>query len=773
MMRAGPIALLRGALVVGIFLLGLAGFTGSSWWYEAVIDPLNDAPTRAQRRELFGFSRPIRGDEYRVDLPLARANQRSEPAFPLVNLDLGLGQLQRNPYDVPVLEWGVVIRPWTWPLFLDDRWSHGVRWFMREALLLAALFAWFGVIVGGRERAGARERPRLAIATLGALAVFFSSHLVWWRGHAMPQVVALAGIVVFAAGRAAGTANRRALARWLLLVCWLSACAFSAFYPPIFAPVLWIVSGSVFDVQLRARRTWLGAAAATVPVLLAIAVGAAVAIAYYAPYVAVVLESLYPGRRVTSGGEVAWQRLAAMFWPSLHAYAPPHGYEFFSGAPQVPGNVCEAAAVEVAPFFFLAAAMLVSSRVRSAAWSALREHPGLTTAVAVLAAWVFLPVPPLFGKLTLLQWTQGGRAWMPFGVGLALLTAAVLAELAARPGEQGRFAWKELLVAAVVVAGMVALGRTQLPPDGRAFWFPLILTAGLLLAGAAALNTPRGAPLLGLAWMVPLALSTARVNPLLRSRDLFHESGAHLAVADALARTPGRLVDYGTHNGATLGGFGWPVLTGVDTAPDASLWRFLERDVPGLTEETWNRYAHVRMVLPPTPTRLVQADYFIAQLSPCSARAAAVGVNHLLTTRDAVLPDACAAGFERRPVGDLSLWTRRRPVRLIGVARGARPASALGFDWSAAAGSAARVIRLRDRVVLEVPGAPGTYYAYAVNLGVLDEVVCTNASATFVDTHVVVSPLGAAQGSCELRFLGTHGAVLRLLGKRRAYSPSA
>jgi hypothetical protein len=756
---------LRRLAVAAIFLLGVAGFTGSSWWSAARGDALNAPATRAQDREVLGFSRPVRSDEFGVDLPLARANQLADPPFPTVNLNLGLGQHQRNPFDAPVLDWGVVIRPWTWPLFLADRWAHGVRWFMREALLLAALFAWFDVVLGPPRRDDAPSRTRTAVATLAAVGVFSSSHLVWWRGHAMAQVVAFAGVLVWAAARAAAARKPAARAAWLVAVAWLSACTFSSFYAPIFGAILWIVSGCVVDVALRERRGWRGVPGTALPILLAVAAGAATAIAYFAPYVAVVLDSLYPGHRVTSGGEVPWQRLAAMFWPSLHAYAPPHAHEMFAGTPEVPGNVCEAAAVEVAPAFVLGAALLTSRRVRSAVWAAVRARPGLTAALTILAAWIFVRVPPLFGTLTLLRWTQGGRAWMPFGVGLALLTAAVLADLAERPRDPGaRWGWRELLAGAAVVAAMAALARAQLPPDGRAFWFPILLTGGLVLAGAAALDRRAGAVVLAIAWCVPLALSTARVNPLLRSRDLFHEEAGHRAVAEALARTPGRLVDYSTHEAATLGGYGWPVLATVDTAPEASLWRFLAAALPGLEERTWNRYAHVRFVLPPAPTRLVQADLFIAQLPPCDARVAALGVNHLLTARDAVLPPGCAAEFERRPAGDLALWTRRRPVGLVGVAAGARPASALGFDWSPSAAGAARVTARRDGLVFDLPDAPGKHYAYAVNLGVLDEVACTNATAAFVDTHVVVSHGGGpGPGHCQIGFLGTVGAVRRLL----------
>jgi hypothetical protein len=96
-------------LAVGFLALGLAGLSGSSGWFGSEHDRLL-GPERSRRVEVFARSRGIRSDEWAVEQPMARAQQLADPAFPSVNLGLGLGQLMRNPYALPVLDWGAAFR---------------------------------------------------------------------------------------------------------------------------------------------------------------------------------------------------------------------------------------------------------------------------------------------------------------------------------------------------------------------------------------------------------------------------------------------------------------------------------------------------------------------------------------------------------------------------------------------------------------------------------------------------------------------------------------
>lgn len=752
---------------LALLAVGLAGFTGSSYWFYGSLDPLL-TPHERSSREVFAHNRAIRSDEWAVDTPLGRVQQTAVPAFPIVNRQMGLGHLQRNPFDAPVLDWGLAFRPLVWPLLLGNLWSHGVLWFLRSALLFLGLYALMRAVVDDPDALPDASRRRANIAGIAAIALFFSSWLTWWLSHGQAQVVAFAGLVVLAARkrRDARTLGRRLL--WTGSAFYFAACAFFNFFAPIWAPILWVVSAAVFDLHWKTERNLGRAALRTIPVLVVVAAGAIIAILYYTPYLALVADTIYPGRRIAVAGELPSGRLVDMIWPALEMISPMHGHPRYRG--KAPGmNECEAACIECAPFLLLGLMAVLDGPVRRAVTSALRRSPAMVVACAVLGAWLMLPLPRVLGDLTLLRWSPWNRTWLPFGLACAALAAAALTELAAEQGAR-RWPWRYVLVATgfLLVSWCLAAGQV-VALDPRLINTSAVM-AVLIIAGVAMIGTRWAAPVMALAWAVPLVLANGTVNPLLRSRDLYAQGEGHAVVNRALQEAPGRIVDYTGMIGATMAGFGWPMLSGLQTTPDLDLFRFLSPDAPGLSPAVYNRYAHVRFALPPEPSRLDWADAIQLGISPCSQRLAALGVNHFLTRHDAKWPSECADAFQRRRAGDLVLWSRKVPVRDVGVAVHDRPSSALDFDYIAggASASAAEVHPARDGLEIEIAPGERRSLAIAMNLGTIGSIHCERATATTMDAHVVVEAVGRDGGRCRVNYIGTVDAVWRLLAPRSA-----
>ena len=193
---------------LALLVLGVAGFSQSSWLCAVRGDRLFTAAER-DVREVYGSSRRIRSDEWAVETPQVRAQQLA--GFPLVNLNEGIGELQRNTYDIPVLDWGLPLRPLTWPYFLPFRWSHGVRWFLRDVLLLLGVYALLTAFVEDRRTAAAV-----------AVAVFFSSAFVWWRSTVMIEFV---GFLCLTGGVAAWAVRKRTLPAFALTAYCAAPCA--------------------------------------------------------------------------------------------------------------------------------------------------------------------------------------------------------------------------------------------------------------------------------------------------------------------------------------------------------------------------------------------------------------------------------------------------------------------------------------------------------------------------------------------------------------------
>ena len=754
---------------LAIFCCGLLGLSGSSW-IELIRGGRLITGLPRWQHEFFASSRGIRSDEWAVQTPQARAQQLSTPKFALVNPDEGLGALQRNAYSTPVLDWGLPFRPLIWPYFISNPWSHGVQWFLREALLLLAL-GWLAAEFVSREGAPQLERrQRGTAAALAALAIFLSSAMTWWVSTPMIEFMLFAIFAGAAGASAARAVSARERAVRLAATGYLATCAFSTFYPPVWAPTLWVLCGLLFDAHWSRHRRLLPALRGAAPLIAILAAAAVVGIVYHLPYLSLIIDTAYPGRRVAIPAGLPPWRLVDLLWPSLTTSAPVRCFQPVYLGPE-DSNVCEASAIEAIPLLLLLGTALVSARVRRALLAVLRARPATLAAAAVLAAWLLLPLPGWFGTVSLLRWSPAVRVWIPFTLACALLVAAVLTELRVDEREEPRSRWV-LAAGAAVIAGSAFAARAHVNTGlitgcvARAWWPPMILAAVLLLVSLAFLGTRRGALWLLAAWLAPIALANFSVNPMIHTRQLFLRGPGHDAIDAALARAPGRLVDVATHPGATLSAFGWPVLTGVQVSPDLALWRFLAPDSPGLVDAVYNRYAHYQFVLPPLPSRLVQGDVFVAGVSPCSPRLATLWVNHFLLDAAAAIPKECEAEFTVSKAGDLRLWSRRAPVCRFGVASGA-PSSALDFDYSC--GPHQRGARFEPGVLgfsIVVPPDPSRSFSMAFNPAVIESIECTGATARTVDAHVVVHPDGGSVASCRARYLDSWGALRRLLRAR-------
>ena len=739
------------------------------------LDPLLTGEERAAHHEVFGQARAIRSDEWGVGTPSVFAQQRSHPPFPLVNLDEAVGQLQRNPADVPVLDWGIVFRPLLWPLLLGNAWSLGLRWFLRESLLFLSLF-WLLSVLSARPGASDEEsRWRTSIAAVAAIAVSFSSAFRWWMSTGLTDMVVYAGsaVAAVATGRRAPTRGRRLL--WSLATFYAATCFFFVFYPPSWAPFIWVMAGAVIDLLSREGRTPARLAGALAPLVVVVALAGLIGIAYYSPYLALVSHTAYPGNRISLGGELSLDRLLDMMLPSHDVLTPIKGEaEYVGRAPWM--NVCEASVVETIPFFLLLATAAVSAQVRAAFRAVARRNPGTVFACALLGAWMFLPLPRWFGTLTLMRWSPGIRTLFPFGIAVAILAASLLAELVANPPTR-RLAWSEVAFGLLALAtAFVGAHQHLLPSIPMTWhWLPMTVVAVTSMVGLLVLHDSRGAFVLAAGWALAVFLINVKVNPIIRTRDLFFKGSGYAAIERALAEKPGRIVDYQLHFGNTLVGHGVPSLASVQFAPDLGLYRFLTAG-QGTPEDLYNRYANTMLAFPPAKTQLLNQDHFQVAVSPCSRRLAALQVNHFVVSAPTALPSDCSNSFETIRAGDVVLWSRKAAVCRFGVARGPRPPeSAEEFDYSCRASREGqpRLEVGRLGFDLQAPAGSGIHYAMAINTSILGQVSCVNAEAEIVDTHLVVSPDGRGQVRCSVTYLDTLGGIRRLLETRKRPATAA
>lgn len=756
------------ALAFLLLAPGLAGLTGSSFTFGMREDPLLNGAERASHNELFGIARDIRSDEWGVGLPSVRAQQRSDPSFPLVNLNEGLGQLQRNSADTPVLDWGLAFRPLLWPLLVGNRWSLGVRWFLRESLLFLSLFLLFSVLCARPEAGEEEARRRSSICALSALAVLFSGAFCWWMSTGFTDMAVYASAAVVAVALARRAASRRLRVLYTLAMAYAASCFFFVFYPPSWAPFIWVMGGAAFDLHFREDRSPRRLLVAMVPLVVVIAFAALLGLAYYSPYLALIRHTAYPGRRTAAAGELPLSRILDMILPSHDVLAPLDQPARYLGRIAFM-NVCEASVVEVTPLFLLVAMSLVSARVRDALRVVVRRNAGTLVVWLLLGAWMFLPLPDWFGAVTLMRWSPSKRTLFSFGMATAILGASLLCELAAAQPAR-RIAWREIAFGLLALTAAFLLGRRHLDAAIHVPWTangPLLVVALSSAVGLVLLHDWRGPTVLAAGWALSLFMVNVKVNPLVRSRHLFYRGEGYAAIEKALAEEPGRVVDYRIHFGNTLAGHELPSLATVQFAPDLGFYRFLTAGAEGVSEDLYNRYAIATFALPPEKTRILNKDedYIQVAISPCSRRLAALGVNHFVVPATAAVPAECANAFTVAPAGEVVLWSRKEPVCTFGLATGLRaPLSAEDFEFSCKhSGEQPRFHVRRSGFDIEAPAGAGVHYAIAMNTSLVGKSECSNAGLRTLDAHLVLSPTGTGPAHCSVNYFDSVDAIRQLL----------
>ncbi|HEL3863852.1 TPA: hypothetical protein UM690_000861 [Stenotrophomonas maltophilia] len=529
---------------------------------------------------LLGKARGIRMDEWMVYTPYVQIAVAND--FGATNAFSPYHETLRSFQALPLLDWGLLFKPYHWAFFILPPANAYSFFFMFMAM--AFLCGWALFLRQLRV-------PPLA-AVLVALTLYFSPYVqVWWTTNwgafALAPWVAVAWLRID---------NRwlRILASAYALVVWLLAVA----YPPFIISALLAMGVLV----LAFRRDAL-----TVARLLDAAVAGGLALlaflGYFHEAIEIVRNTVYPGQRESAGGGVSPVALLTHGFPNLmtRGFYPLPAFE--------PSNACEIAVFSSLLPLFTA---VLADWTQVLRWA--RGHRlslgVLVAGIALVACWIFLPVPLRIGQLTGLSMVPPTRALLALGLLLNIGCAIVLVRGGVRLG-RGRL----LLLAALLLAGCLlkfAFGQGSFSRlHATADAWPLLCVGVLAFAA----RRPRFA-----AHPVALVLAVAALgnvltnglfNPVQSARPIFDmDRGAVLASMQARGArqaADGALVVEGRY-GALLSGVGIPAVNHTLYFPQLAYFRARFPDMPeDRFNTTFNRYHHV-MVSDVAEPRSMYAD---------------------------------------------------------------------------------------------------------------------------------------------------------------------
>lgn len=608
------------AAFAALVTLGVHGFSLPAWHRVLDGSPAHEV--------LWGEARPIRSDDWKVQIPQALTQASHRPAFPVRNDLVGLGQNMLVPVALPVAHPLTLFRPTLWGWFLGPDAGVAWQWWAQALGLFAAWLLVLEIVTGGS----------VGLAALASLALLVSPFLQFWALGSAPHA-GYAALCFVAFHRLLHARSRRAIAGSALLLGWAGGCFALAVYPPFQVAMAWLLvflaAGILFEARgSLALRPRLGARAAGLALGAAVAAGALAWLALDASEaIARMRDTVYPGHRIASGGDRSVPELLASNL-ALASFVKDDWGRLL--------NVCEAAS------FWLLFPVVGAGLLRRRAAGAPRDPVALALLLACAAFTVYcvVGVPEWLARATLLSLSPGKRAVLALGFADVLLLARVLS----RPPEARRtdrpfalavaLAWMLLLALCAralraALPGLPALGLGALVVANGALAF-LVLRAQRAALPLAALVLGSG-------------ISTLWFNPVVRGGTAYLRENPVAQLALAADREAGggtRWIAFGPDElGDLLRAVGLQALSGLHAVPQFELWQRL--DPEGRAAQVYNRYAHVgfsasRQAEP--GFRLISPDTFQVALRPTPAVLRALGVTHVLVrVADPALFEALAS----------------------------------------------------------------------------------------------------------------------------------
>lgn len=556
-----------------------------------------------ESQPLLGTARQIRTDEWMVLTPMTQLAVRG--GFKPEDQVSPYGQSLRGFIALPIADWSLAFKPQLWAYWiLPPAYAYSMYW----AIL------WGGMLSGYALLLRLCGVP-MSLAVLGSVILWMSHFVqVWWTGPAPAFALAPWPAVIL-------LSQLRTAAKCILVPYAAAVWMFGVLYPPYQIPTVLALGALALGlrrdvISLRSLVVVVGSGCAVL----------AIGYAYLHDVIEVMRSTVYPGSRVSSGGGLSSVQLASHVLPYLST---------FNFAPLIgKSNECEVAVVSTAlPLLLLCCIEYrsLSSALRQEAWPLCI----IGGTLALMFAWIALPIPSVVGRVLLWHYVPPYRMTWAFGMLLTLAAVALLARVNVR---------FSLARVAVFCAGMLVswlVGQRWSMDLGQrvalqAFdWFELAAIACICLAWVAAsyLKRTLGCDdrlMLGVAAAAAGIVTFGTFNPVQQAHDIFEippSARQEEFRAQARANPNGWLVTPGMY-GAILNGAGIPAINHCLPAPQLEFFRAVFPEIaPAQFNDIFNRYANV-MVRSDGGARLLQEDAVVVPMAAFmqpQPQAAAIG----------------------------------------------------------------------------------------------------------------------------------------------------
>ena len=570
---------------------------------------------------IVGTPRFIRMDEWVMLTPSAMSQYAL--GLPLENPSIGGGSASLV-FGLPVKDISMVLKPSTWPYYVFDMerafafsWNFNVFFFVAGMFLLLMLLT----------------KNNFWLSFAGAFFIFFSAGIQWWSYFLSIPMAYLNGIVIsFIYLLYSVHARSFIVASLTLCICSFSFLSF--LYPAFQVPLVYLYALVLLGYFLREKNFQLIAQhwktkSAIAGIFLVIL---CVVLVHYFSLAKDTFETMmntaYPGKRVSNGGDLVDGKLFADFFGLFMTD---------SHVPKLWQNICEVSAgVMYFPIIFYGLAYHFF-RHRKTDWLLV----SLSGLVLLLLAYILLGFSPWLSKVSLFASSTSYRALPVLGVANSILLICFLGSNRVRFRESD-FSWLELFVlSAAILVFMLTVSSNINQLTGNFFTGLQVTLATAIIVITYLLARYKDLKFATPVLCAMLLLTTVHnvaANPLTRGLGPLLNNPLTLASGEVNRRDPGfGWAVFGTNKNLPqlLKPNGIYVFNGIKLVPPLEKLRVL--DPARQYEPVYNRYAWVTMqsYIDSKDSVIFQQDFTDAYnifIDPCSPRLTQLGVKYFVFT---------------------------------------------------------------------------------------------------------------------------------------------
>lgn len=590
-------------------------------WDDIVKEKINPQ----EKTIIMGKNRPIRSDEWLVQSTYYLAQSMSKEYYPLVNKNITEnGQNMIVSYNAPVANITIVGKPFNWGFLLLGK-EYGFSWYWAFKII--------GLILLSFELSMILTKKNKILSLISAFWITYSPAVQWWFMQHVGDIVffSIAMIVSFYKYFEYHHSTKYRIINSIIFTS--STIGFAlVIYPALQVPFAYLIVVFMILIFLKfIKKSRLNKVDYILIPCILVAVSSVLAYFLYTSYDAIKmsLNTVYPGERVSLGGEIELFRLSDFI---LNAYTP------FRDISVGDLNNCE-----VSSFinFFIGSAIILFVSLKNKKADAIGVSLFIFGVCQLI--WCFVKFPKWFAKITFLSYVTGSRMILAFSFTAMLLSIWAIGVLF----REKLFSRKAgVLIAiinftfyAVLIISSIFIEYVSTKLYIILFIIYFIINISIFC---------KFKKIFYILISIIIIVSGMTVNPLAKGVGAIYNKTLSKAIIDISNEDPNGvwITEGGEINGGYVYANGAKVFNGIQFYPDKEKWSKI--DPTSEQSFYYNRYAHVRVDLinDETSYNLNRLDSITVNMNLDDL--SKINIKYIVTTRDlqSEFPDA-GIGFKK------------------------------------------------------------------------------------------------------------------------------